>query len=206
MLIERGQQMIEHINTTMRYHILDLINSNNSDKIMRSHSKHRITPITTRTMLVVALALPLVLVVGTIPHQIANAQLTPAQQQALQSLSTTGFTNSQPVTVGGQTFDIKYSIKEGQVVAIIPAPPTTSIDVIIAPTQFAKSTGVFTIQIPRALLDSKKPDGSDKPFNVKLDGHGLAWKELQNNGTDRVIGVYFGGSNGFLQIYGSQIA
>ena len=31
---------------------------------MRSHSKNRITPITTRTMLVIALALPLVLVVG----------------------------------------------------------------------------------------------------------------------------------------------
>ena len=72
---------------------------------MRSHSKNRITPITTRTMLVIALALPLVLVVGTIPHQVANAQLTPAQQQALQSLAKTGFTNSQQVTVAGQNFD-----------------------------------------------------------------------------------------------------
>jgi lipoprotein-anchoring transpeptidase ErfK/SrfK len=157
-------------------------------------------------MLVIALALPLVLVVGTIPHQVANAQLTPAQQQALQSLSTTGFTNSQPVSVGGQNFDIKYSIKEGQVVGIVPAPPTTSIDVIIAPTQHAKTPGVFTIQIPRQLLDSKNPDGSDKAFRVTLDGHGLSWKEMQNTNTDRTIGIYFGGSNGFLQIYGTQIA
>ena len=173
---------------------------------MRSHSKNRITPITTRTMLVIALALPLVLVVGTIPHQVANAQFSPAQQQALQSLATTGFTNSQPVTVGGQNFDIKYSIKEGQVVAIVPAPPTTSVDVIIAPTQFAKSTGVFTMQIPRHLLDSKNPDGTDKPFHLTLDGHGLAWKQLSSTNTDRTIGIYFGGSNGFLQIYGTVIA
>lgn len=173
---------------------------------MRSHSKIRITPITTRTMLVIALALPLVLVVGTIPHQVANAQLTPAQQQALQSLATTGFTNAQNVTVGGQTFDIKYSISQGQVIAIVPAPPTTSIDTIIAPTQHASTMGLFTIQIPRHLLDSKNPDGTDKAFRVTLDGHGLAWKEMQNTATDRTLGINFGGSNGFLQIYGTQIA
>ena len=173
---------------------------------MRSHSKIRITPITTRTMLVIALALPLVLVVGPIPHQVANAQLTPAQQQALQSLATTGFTNSQNVTVAGQTFDIKYSINQGQVIAIVPAPPTTSIDTILAPTQHASTTGLFTIQIPRHLLDSKNPDGTDKAFRVTLDGHGLAWKELQNTETYRTLGLYFGGSNGFLQIYGTQIA
>ncbi|HEY6885098.1 MAG TPA: hypothetical protein VI278_13775 [Nitrososphaeraceae archaeon] len=175
---------------------------------MTNHSKIRITPITTRAMLVIALAIPLVLVivVGTVPHQVANAQLTPAQQQALQSLSTTGFTNHQPLSVGAQNFTIPYSIKEGQVIAIVPAPPTTSIDVIIAPTQFAKSTGVFTMQIPRHLLDSKNPDGTDKPFRLTLDGHGLAWKQLSATNTDRTIGIYFGGSNGFLQIYGTQIA
>ena len=95
---------------------------------------------------------------------------------------------------------------EGQVIAIVPAPPTTSLDVILAPTQHAQSTGYFTIQIPRQLLDSKNPDGTDKSFRVTLDGHGLAWKELQNNASNRTLGVYFGGSNGFLQIYGTQIA
>lgn len=175
---------------------------------MTNHSKSRITPITTRAMLVIALAIPLVLVIvaGTVPHQVANAQLTPAQQQALQSLATTGFTNKQPITVGQQNFTIPYSIKEGQVVAIVPAPPTTSLDVIIAPTQFAKTVGVFTLQIPRHLLDSKNPDNTDKPFRVTLDGHGLSWKQLSSTDTDRTIGVYFGGSNGFLQIFGTQIA
>jgi len=159
-------------------------------------------------MLAIALAIPLVLVivVGTVPHQVANAQLTAAQQQALQSLVTTGFTNHQPVSVGQQNFTIPYSIREGQVVAIVPSPPTTSIDTIIAPTQYASTMGYFTIQIPRHLLDSKNPNGTDKPFRVTLDGHGLSWKELANTNTDRTIGVYFGHSNGFLQIYGTQIA
>ena len=200
------KKRIENINTTIGYHILDLIDSKNTDKIITDHAKIRITTITTRTMLVIALALPLVLFVGTMPHQVANAQLSSAQQQALNSLSSTGFTNQQPITVNGESMPIKYSIREGQVVAIVPAPPTTSVDVIIAPTQYAKTYGVFAIEIPRHLLDSKNPDGTDKPFRVTLDGHGLSWKELQNTGTDRTLGLYFGSSNGFVQIYGTQIA
>ena len=184
-----------------------MINTNNGDKIMTNYSKMRLTPSIT-IMLVIALSIPLVLVIfaGTVPHQAANAQLTPVQQQALDSLVTTGFTNKQTVTYAGQTFSIPYSIREGQVVAIVPAFPTTSIDVIIAPTQYAKTYGVFTMQIPRYLLDSKNPDGTDKPFRVNIDGHGVYWKELQNTNTYRTIGIYFGESNGFLQIYGTQIA
>ena len=169
----------------------------------------RLAPITKRTTtLMIAVCIPLVLaiVVGSIPHQAANAQLTGAQQQALQSLATTGFTNQQTVTVGGQNFSIPYSIREGQVVAIVPAPPTTSLDVILAPTQYAKTYGVFTIKIPRHLLDSKNPNGTDKAFRVTLDGHGLSWKQLKSSNTDRTLGLYFGASNGFVQIFGTQMA
>ena len=160
------------------------------------------------TTLAIAVCIPLVLaiVVGSVTHQVANAQLTPAQQQALQSLATTGFTNQQTVTVGGQNFTLPYSIREGQVVAIVPAPPTTSLDVILAPTQYAKTYGVFTIKIPRHLLDSKNPDGTDKAFRVTLDGHGLSWKQMQSSNTDRTLGLYFGASNGFVQIFGTQMA
>src|SRR6476659_8269342 len=140
-------------------------------------------PITKRMMIMMGVSLPLILVISIaiLPHQMANAQLTPSQQQAINSLMTTGFTNQQNVT-------------------------TTSLDVIIAPTQYAKTYGVFAIEIPRHLLDSKNPDGTDKAFRVNLDGHGLSWKEIQNTNTSRTIGLYFGGSNGLLQIYGTQIA
>jgi hypothetical protein len=183
--------------------------NNTNYNIITKCSKISIAPITKRTTtLAIAVCIPLVLaiVVGSVTHQVANAQLTPAQQQALQSLATTGFTNQQTVTVSGQNFTIPYSIREGQVVAIVPAPPTTSLNVILAPTQFAKQYGVFTIQIPRHLLDSKNPDGTDKSFRVTLDGHGLTWKQLKSSNTDRTIGLYFGASNGFVQIFGTQMA
>ena len=166
-------------------------------------------PSTKRMMIMMAVSLPLILVISIaiLPHQMANAQLTPSQQTAINSLITTGFTNQQNVTTpGGQTFPIFYSIKEGIVVAIVPNEPKASLDVIIAPTQYAKTYGVFAIKIPRALLDSKNPDGTDKAFRVSLDGHGLSWKETQNTNTDRTIGLYFGAANGYLEIFGTTIA
>ena len=83
--------------------------------------------------------------------------------------------------------------------------PRTSLDIVIAPTQFAKINGILTVQIPRDLLDSKKPDNTGKPFAVKIDGQGIASKELNTN-TYRTIGLYFGAQNGFVEIFGSQIA
>jgi hypothetical protein len=166
-------------------------------------------PNTKRMMIMIGVSLPLILVItlATLPHQMVNAQLTPSQQTAINSLMTTGFTNQVNVTTpGGQTFPVFYSIKEGIVVAIVANVPKTSVDVIIAPTQYANTYGVFTIKIPRDLLDSKNPDGTDKAFRVSLDGHGLSWKEIQNTNTDRTLGLYFGASNGYLEIFGTKIA
>jgi hypothetical protein len=101
---------------------------------------------------------------------------------------------------------IPYDIGENQVVAIVPAPPTTSIDVLLVPTQYPKQYGVFTIQIPRDLLDSKNPYGTDKPFRIVLDGHGLSWQQIQSTNTDRTLGLCFGTSNGFLEIFGTKIS
>jgi hypothetical protein len=175
-------------------------------KKMKFGSGVKIETMNTRFLLTLALPLVVVIAVTTVPLQAANAQFTSAQQQALQSLITTGFTNHQPLTAGGQTFSIPYSIKEGVLIGMLVNQPKTSIDVVLAPTQFAKTSGVFTIQIPRHLLDSKNPNGGDTPFKVALDGHGLAWKEMQNTDTYRTLGLYFGASNGFLEIFGTQIA
>jgi hypothetical protein len=159
-----------------------------------------------------ALALPLVAaaIIASLSFQAAYAQLTPAQQQALKSLTTTGFTNHYPLKIGAPnpppTFSIPYSIDRGEVITMAADQPRTSLDVILAPTQHESTPGVLTIQIPRHLLDSKNPDGTDKAFRVTLDGHGLAWQQLQSTNTDRVIGLYFTGGNGFLEIFGTTIA
>jgi hypothetical protein len=157
-----------------------------------------------------ALALVSATAVMAFSSQAANAQITPAQQQALRSLVETGYTNSYPINPprtwcsGCPHISIKYSINLGQLIAMVPDQPRTSLDVIIAPTQHQSQYGVITIQVPRWALDSKNPSGADQPFRVTLDGHGLAWSQVQQTNTYRVVGAYFGPSNGFLQIYGTQ--
>lgn len=159
-----------------------------------------------------ALALPLVfaIVVTTLSFQEANAQLTAAQQQALKSMVATGYTNHYPINPPAvpcptcSKVTIPYSINLGQVIAMAADQPRTSLDIILAPTQHQSAPGVLTIQIPRYLLDSKDPSGTDTPFRVTLDGHGLSWQQIQQTNTDRVLGLYFTSQNGLLQIYGNQ--
>ena len=159
----------------------------------------------------IALALPLVLaiVVTALSTQAANAQLTVAQRNALSSAVATGYTNSYPInpprawTTSTTPVSIKYSINLGQLIAMVPDQPRTSLDIILAPTQHQTSYGWLTIQIPRWALDNKNPNGTDQPFRVTLDGHGLSWSQIQQTNTYRVIGLYFGADNGFLQIFGN---
>jgi hypothetical protein len=156
-----------------------------------------------------ALVLPLVsaIVVTTLSLQAANAQLTSPQQQAIKSLVSTGFTNHYPLKVGAQSFSIPYSISRGIVIVMAANQPKTALDVIIAPTQHQSSPGVLTIQIPRHLLDSKDPSGKDTPFRVNLDGHGsLSWRQQSETNTDRTVGLTFTSQNGFLEIFGTQMA
>jgi hypothetical protein len=164
-------------------------------------------------IILLVLAVPLLAGVGTtiISDNAANAQITPARQQALKSLVATGYTNSYPINPprawcgpSCPNISIKYSINLGQLITMVPDQPRTSLDVILAPTQHQTKYGLLTIQIPRYILDSKDPSGADKPFRVTLDGHGLSWSQLQQTNTYRVIGLYFAAQNGFLQIYGTQ--
>ena len=81
------------------------------------------------------------------------------------------------------------------------------LDVIIAPTQHQSSPAVLSIQIPRHLLGSKDPSNKDTPFRVNLDGRGsLSWRQQSESNTDRTIGLTFTSQNGFLEIFGTQIA
>jgi len=158
-----------------------------------------------------ALTLPLVsaIVFATLSSQSTNAQISAAQQQALKSLVTTGYTNSYPLNpprtwcTGCPNISVKYSINLGQLIAMIPDQPRTSLDVILAPTQHQSANGLLTIQIPRYILDSKNPSRADTPFRVTLDGHGLKWSQIQQDNTDRVLGFYFTAPNAFLQIFGN---
>ena len=152
----------------------------------------------------------LIVAITSSSSQPVNAQLSPAQERALNSLIKTGYTNSYPINpprawcTGCPNISIPYSISLGQLLAMVPDQPRTSLDILLAPTKYQTSYGLFTIQIPRLGLDSKNPTGGDKPFTVTMDGHSLFWKELQTTKDYRVLGLYFTGQDAFLQIYGTQ--
>jgi len=152
----------------------------------------------------------LIVAITSSSSQPVNAQLSPAQERALNSLIKTGYTNSYPINpprawcTGCPNISIPYSISLGQLLAMVPDQPRTSLDIILAPTKYQTSYGLFTIQIPRLGLDSKNPTGGDKPFTVTMDGHSLFWKELQSTKDYRVLGLYFTGHDALLQIYGTQ--
>ena len=62
----------------------------------------------------------------------------------------------------GQNFDLNYTITGGQVKSIIIDPSDISLVVQIDST----NSGLIHLQIPRLLLDSKKPGNADEPFLV----------------------------------------
>ena len=71
-------------------------------------------------------------------------------------------------------------INLGQPLAMVPDQPRrTSLDILLAPTKYQSTYGVFTVQIPRRALDSKDSSGADIPFRVTMDGNDLYWAELQ---------------------------
>jgi hypothetical protein len=175
-------------------------------KLMKNKTSH------SKIILMGLLAVPLLTVIGAtiIYDHAANAQLTTAQQNAARSLVSTGYTNHYPLNPprvwcsGCPNVAIPYSINLGQIITMAPDQPRTSLDIILAPTQHQSAPGLLTIQIPRYLLDSKNPSGTDTPFRVTLDGHGLSWGQIQSTDTYRVLGLYFTSQNGFLQIFGTQ--
>ena len=140
----------------------------------------------------------------------AQAQLSNTQRQALDNLIKTGYTNSYPINPPRAwcsdcpNISIPYSINLGQLLAMVPDQPRTSLDIILAPTKYQTLYGYMTIQIPRSGLDSKNPSGADTPFKVTMDGHDLYWKELQTTKDYRVLGLLFTGQDALLQIYGTQ--
>jgi hypothetical protein len=150
------------------------------------------------------------IVAMTSSFQAANAQLSATQRQALDSLIKTGYTNSYPINpprtwcTDCPNISIPYSIHLGQLLAMVPDQPRTSLDILLAPTKYQTSYGYMTIQIPRSGLDSKNPSGADTPFRVTMDGHDLYWKELQTTKDYRVLGLLFSGHDALLQIYGTQ--
>jgi hypothetical protein len=68
--------------------------------------------------------------------------------------------------------------------------PRTSLDILLAPTKYQSTYGVFTVQIPRGPRILKIHQELILPFRVTMDGNDLYWAELQAIKDYRVLGLY----------------
>lgn len=91
------------------------------------------------------------------------------------------------IPVDGTNFSITYSIINGTVLDIKADQPHTSIIVSIKTT----GDGILTITLPRALIDSKNSDGSDKVYVVSNDGNMAQFAETSTTKTDRTLTIHF---------------
>ena len=98
------------------------------------------------------------------------------------------------IAVDGTNFSIQYTITNGKVLDIKADQPNKSLIVSIQTT----GDGVLTITLPRALIDSKNSDGTDKPYVVSNDGQMAQFNETGTTGTDRTLVIPF--KNGTQQI------
>lgn len=68
----------------------------------------------------------------------------------------------------GSTVPISYNILQGSLVGILADPARHSLDIAINPSPNGRA---LEILLPRNVIDSKNPAGSDMPFVVKMDGN-----------------------------------
>ena len=125
------------------------------------------------------------------------AQLGTPDRSATTTFAFTGAqvtTGPSTIPVDGTNFSIQYTITNGKVLDIKADQPHTSLVVSIQTT----GDGVLTITLPRALIDSKNSDGTDKPYVVSNDGQMAQFNETGTTGTDRTLVIPF--KNGTQQI------
>jgi len=65
--------------------------------------------------------------------------------------------------------------------------------------------GNMTIELPRNILDSKGASNSDTKYQIKIDGKGIDYKEVDNNMNARIISIAFSKDNRFIEIIGTQM-
>jgi hypothetical protein len=183
---------------------------------------------------VCALVLATIIMVGTtitLPLQMVNAQnMTIKMSNATSSSNTDAVSSSvianlakpgygykYDVAMKGSTVPISYNILQGSLVGMLADPSRHSLDVAVNPSP---NGGALEIQLPRHVIDSKNPTGSDMPFVVKMDGNRISgeptgicigscpnifnsYKETQNTNTDRVLTIVFGPESRFIEITGN---
>ena len=114
--------------------------------------------------------------------------------------SNAGGPSGNTIKVDGTDLSVTYSITNGKVLGIKADIQSKSLIVSIQTT----GDGQLTIDLPRALIDSKKTDQTDDQFFVLNDGQEAQFTETSTT-TDRTLTIPFTDGTGQIEIIGTWI-
>jgi hypothetical protein len=117
----------------------------------------------------------------------------------------TGFTNAANLTLKDKIFPIKYNITGGKLVGLLPDKDKTTLVAVLSPGGSGEKNMIFTIELPRNVIDSKGQGNTDTKFVVKIDNKGVEYKELANNLNARILGIDFSKGDRVVEITGTQM-
>jgi len=104
------------------------------------------------------------------------------------------------LSVANSDYTISYNIVGGKILGISTNQDTFSLRIQLE----SKSDGVVTVNLPRALIDAKKTDGSDDVYLVSTGQQGLKFDETNTN-TVRTLAISFPAGTSEISIYGTHI-
>jgi len=119
------------------------------------------------------------------------------------SSNMTGFTKASNLMINGKTFPIKYNITSGKLLALVPDNDKATLVAVMSPGETGKM--VFTIELPRNVIDSKGQGNTDTKFVVKIDHKDVDYKQVANNLNGRILGIDFSKGDRIIEITGTQM-
>jgi len=132
----------------------------------------------------------------------SNATSSPTPGTAT-SGNMTGFTKASNLMIDGKTFPIKYNITSGKLLAVVPDNDKATLVAVMSPGETGKM--VFTIELPRNVIDSKGQGNTDTKFVVKIDHKDVDYKQVANNLNARILGIDFSKGDRVVEITGTQM-
>jgi hypothetical protein len=141
---------------------------------------------------------------STTPATPAQTQTAPSPMSS-GSPNMTGFTNAANLTLKDKIFPIKYNITGGKLVGLLPDKDKTTLVAVLSPGGSGEKNMIFTIELPRNVIDSKGQGNTDTKYVVKIDNKGVEYKDLANNLNARILGIDFSKGDRVVEITGTQM-
>ena len=105
------------------------------------------------------------------------------------------------LTVSGKVYPIKYSTTTGRLLDIVIDKDKTALLAIISSPL---DKGMFTIELPRNIIDDKGQANTDSKYIVRVDGKDSKFQETSNNPIARTLAIDFPKDVRLIEIIGTQ--